>query len=153
MRYKIYGKEISFQYYSSGDGIPTCLDISKVYEELGGKIETETELEFVEYFPDTPYEKTALTNKMPPAHLCEGSGSAIFYQPDGRVDHLAISVYRDTTGHSNMVSHHNLRLQYKIGGEETKQKEKIPNNHIPLEYSVIIEGIVDGKEVFSKEVG
>lgn len=153
MRYKIYGRKVSFKYYSSGDGIPTYLDISKVYQELGGKIEQETELDFEEYFPGTPYEKTALTDKMPPAHLCEGSGSAVFYQPDGRVDHLAISVYRDTTGHSNMGDHHNLRLQYKIGGKETKQKERIQNNHIPLQHSVILEGIVDGKKVFSKEVG
>jgi hypothetical protein len=153
MTYEINGKKAVFQYYGSDDATKTELDITEWYLKLGGTIETDTKIDFVAYFPGTAYAKTALTEKMPDVHLCEGSGSAVFYHSNGQTDHLAISVYRDLTGHNpTLGDHRNLRLQYQFGNNKPGQVEYIPNNHIPLKDSVILKAIYEEEEIFSSEV-
>jgi hypothetical protein len=152
MRIKLYGKKAVFEYGPSTANRLTSLDITEWYQNLGGTIQTETEIEFVPHFPGTPYEKTALTNEMPKTYLCEGSGSAVIYQPDGQIDHLSISIYRDTTGHAltTMGDHYNLFLQYKIGNNNIDQTDKIPNRHLPLENGVVLKGLLDQHEVMRR---
>lgn len=131
----------------------TPLDIKQWYRRLGGKIEPDTKIEFSTYFPRTPYEKTALTDEMPQDYLCRGSLPVHIYQPDGRIDVLALSVYIDTKGHKYkgkpIGDHYNLYLQYEINDQKT-HTDRIPNRHIPLQDSVIIKAVVDGVKV--KEV-
>lgn len=153
MRIKI-GKNIAFfKYGSSGNTELTPFNINEWYKKLGGCISPETELEFVNYFPGTLYEKTALTEHMRQTYLCEGSGSAVIYQPSGQVDYLSISIYRDTT--PNAIStggHHNLFLQYRIGKRKPTHTDKIPGRHLPLHSSVILQGIVDGEILMSETI-
>lgn len=155
MRVKLYKKKAVFRYGSSGAKTLTTLDITEWYRSLGGTIEPDTEIEFVSYFPGSLYDRTALTKKMPPTYLCEGSGSAVIYQPDGRIDHLSISIYRDTTGHAlpTMGDHHNLFLQYKIGENDIDQTNDIPNRHLPLRDSVVIGAFLDEQEIMREVIG
>jgi hypothetical protein len=154
MRLKLYGKKAVFEYGPSSASELTTLDIAEWYQNLGGTIEPDTEIEFVSYFPGTPYEKTAFANKMPETYLCEGSGSAVIHQPDGKIDHLSISIYRDTTGHAltTMGDHYNLFLQYKIGRNNVDQTDEIPNRHLPLGEGVIVRALLDDHETMKKTI-
>ena len=152
MRFKLYKKRATFEYGSLRSIRLTSLDISEWYEKLGGAIEQETDIEFVAYFPGGAYQKTALAQKMPQTYLCEGSGSAVIYQPDGQIDHLSISVYRDTTGHALPVmgDHYNLFMQYKIGENDVDQTNKIPNRHLPVKDKVLIRALLDEREIIKR---
>jgi len=86
---------------------------------------------------------------MPPQYLCEGSGSAIIYNPGVQPDVISISVYRDTSGHLPEGDHHNLFLQYEVGGKKT-HTDKIPNRHIPLKDGVVVKPFVDNIEIKEK---
>jgi len=148
MRCKLCNVEAYFKYGTLGtpDDQLTCLDIKKWYQNLGGQITPDTEIEFATYFPGKPYEKTALTKKMPKDYLCEGSGSAIIYQPDGHSDVISLSVYRDTKGLQLIGDHRNLFLQYEIDGNRS-HTDDIENRHIPLNKSIIIKPFINKSEV------
>jgi hypothetical protein len=148
MRYKLSRVKAYFKYGILGttDDKLTCLDIKQWYQDLGGKITTDTEIEFTTHFPKEPYEKTALTHRMPETYLCEGSGSAIIYQPGGHADAISVSVYRDTKGGQPIGDHHNLFLQYDISGGKNHTDE-IQNRHIPLNQKIILKPYIDSTEV------
>lgn len=148
MRFKLYDVEAVFRYGPLGtsDGKLTCIDIKKCYQNLGGSITPDTEIEFSTYFPGKPYAKTALTDNMPSVYLCEGSGSALIYQADGDKDAISVSVYRDTSGHLPAGDHYNLFLQSEINGKRN-HTDKIDNRHIPVKDGVIIKLFVNEKEI------
>lgn len=151
MKLKLHNRKVTFKYGTLESNQLTTLDIKQWYQNLGGKIDPSTKVEFFSYFPGRPYEKTTLTSKMPPNYLCEGSVWLNFCQPNGQIDVLALSVYRDTKGGQKykgkpIGDHRNLFLQYEIGDKKTHIDE-IPNRHIPLEDGVIIKAIVDDIEV------
>jgi len=154
MEFKLYKKKAVFEYGSSNANELTTLDIAEWYQKLGGKIEPDTEIEFVSYFPGSPYERTALANRMPQTYLCEGSGSAVIHQPGGQVDHLSISIYEDITPRALQMTagHHNLFLQYKIGKNPIDQTNEIPNRHLPLTDNVIIKACLDEQEIMKKVI-
>jgi len=150
MRLKLYDKKVTFRYGSLCAKELTCLDIAQWYQKLGGTIEPSTEIEFHSYFPGSPYTRTALTNKMPPTYLCDGSISCFIYQPNGQTDVISLSAYRDTTRgamDSSIGVHRNMFLQYEIAGLAPNHIDKIPNRHIPLKEDVIIKASVDDTEI------
>jgi len=151
MRYRLIDVEAHFRYGSLGttDGSLTCLDIKKWYQNLGGRITPYTYIEFETYFPGKPYRKTDLTDDMPENYLCEGSGSAVIYRPNGQVDVISVSVYKDIRGDQLAVDHHNLYLQYQINGKKD-HTNKIPNRHIPLQNGVIIKPFINSAEIKEK---
>jgi hypothetical protein len=151
MRYRLCDVTAAFRYgaLDTADNDLTCLDIKKVYQSFGGVITPDTEIDFETYFPAYPYEKTALTEHMPTNYLCEGSGSARIYQPDGKIDVISISVYRDTKGDQPIGDHHNLFLQYEINCEKT-HTVNIENRHILLRDGVVVKPFVDNAEVCEK---
>jgi hypothetical protein len=148
MRYKLNEVQAVFKYGPEGsdDKELACIDIKSCYLNLGGKVSPETEVEFTTFFPGKPYEKTALTEKMPSTYLCEGSGSAIIYNPGSQPDAISVSVYRDTSKHSGMEEHHNIYLQYNVG-TKLDHLNNIPERHIPLSKNVVIKPFIDGEEV------
>lgn len=149
MKIHIYNKKVIFKYgplHTTDDRLST-LDVKEWYERLGGKIRSNTEIDFASFFPGKPYGKTALTSTMPSTYLCEGSIWVNFYQPNGRTHILALSVYRDTSGHCpSMGNHFNLFLQYQIDDKPNHTSE-IPNRHISLKDGVVIKLVVDNEEV------
>ena len=154
MRFRLHNRKLNFEYGDSNTKEMATLDIIEWYHRLGGKIEPDTEIEVSSYFPGSPYEKTALTKKrkMPPTYLCEGSIWLDFCQPNGQIDVLALSVYRDTKGAQKykgkpIGDHRNLFLQYEIDDKKPNHTNKIPNRHIPLEHGVIIKAVVGDIEV------
>jgi hypothetical protein len=151
MRYRLCDVTATFRYgaLDTADNDLTCLDIKKAYQNLGGAITPDTEIDFDTYFPKQPYEKTALAECMPPNYRCEGSRSARIYQPDGKVDVISISVYRDTRGDQPIGDHHNLFLQYEINGKKT-HTDRIENRHIPLRDGVVIKPFIDNAEICEK---
>jgi hypothetical protein len=151
MRYKLRETSATFRYgaLDTANNDLTCLDIKKAYQNLGGVIAPDTEIDFDTYFPEHPYEKTALTENMPLNYRCEGSGSARIYQPDGKVDVISISVYRDARGDQPIGDHHNLFLQYEISGKKA-HTNRIENRHIPLRDGVVIKPFIDNAEVCEK---
>ena len=152
MRFKLSDRRVTFEYGALNVPKLTPLNIIQKYRYFGGKIGPETEVEFSSFFPGSYYERTALTSKMPPAYLCAGSMSSIFYQPNGQVDVLSVSAYRDESGHAPTIgNHHNLYLQYRIDNR-IKHTNKIPNRHIPLSEGVVIRALVDSKEVLRQTI-
>jgi len=74
-----------------------------------------------------------------------GSASVLFYNSDVRVGGMAISVYKDTTGHDpSFGDHHNLYLQWETP-DFTNHTNTIPNRHIKLSDKLTIESLFDGK--------
>ena len=117
---------------------------------LGGAVEPSTEVEFSEWFPGAPYQKTALTGNMPSPYLCEGSISWIIIKPEAETDCLSLSVYRDLRGHDPCLGdHRNIYLQFKIG-DDINHTNKIPNRHIPLSEPLTIRAKVNGEIVIER---
>jgi hypothetical protein len=154
MRFRLDNRKAFFQYGSSSATELTILNINDWYQKLGGTIEDGTEIEFVPCFPGSLYERTALTERMPQAYLCEGSGSAVLYKPGGQVDYLSISIYRDTTPDALSTSgyHHNLFLQYKIGAQDVTHTDHIPNRHLALSNDVVIKGFLDNEQMMNETI-
>ena len=121
--------------FGSSSGISlSIIDVKQKFIDLGGKIKPNTQMGFSSDFPGSGYNKSALTQTavLPPTHLCMGSMSACFIQPEGRIDALSIAVYRDTSGHNSKVGNHfNLHLQWEIEGEVHDSKN-IEHHVIPI---------------------
>lgn len=147
MRLRLDTKKIEFVYSNTGTTDISTIDIVKEFTERGGKITPNTEVEFSRYFPKSDYQKTALTDTMPQSYLCIGSASASFYDGNDYLGAIALSVYKDKTGHDpSFGDHKNLYLQYQTTGK-TNHTNKIDNRHIKLSDKLTIVAQYDGKEI------
>ena len=147
MRLHLGTKKIEFVYTDTGSGAVSTIDVMKEFVNRGGALSPNTEIEFSEYFPNLGYKKTALTNSMPVNYLCMGSMSLSVYEGSNYVGGIALSVYKDTTGHDpKFGDHKNLFLQYETSREKD-HTEKIPNRHIKLTDRLSIEALLNGKQM------
>jgi hypothetical protein len=148
-RFKLSEGRMVLEYSSPTTGT-TSLDVKEEYLRLGGAVEPDTEIEFSEWFPGTPYQNTALTHDMPPQYLCEGSISSIIIKPEAQSDCLSLSVYRDLRGYDPCLGdHRNIYLQSEIGGN-IDHTNKIPKRHIPLSEPLTIRAKVNDKIVIER---
>lgn len=153
MSYKSSKCKVAFKYGALNASKLAEVDVNQFYVAQGGKIEQETQVQFSSYFHGAPYAKTALTSSMGPNYLCMGSINAHYIQPNGDVDVISISVFRDTTQKAKSTSgaHFNTYLQYEINGERN-HTNKIPDRHIPLNDGVLLKAIICGEREVMQEI-
>jgi hypothetical protein len=148
MRMRLGTKRVEFVYNDSRIGAITTIDVVKEFENHGGAISPNTEIEFREYFPGSAYKKTALTNNMPDSYLCMGSMSALFFDGTNRLGGVALSLYKDLSGHDpEFGDHKNIYLQWETP-DSINHSNEIPNRHIKLGDSLTIRSLFDNIEQF-----
>ncbi len=154
--YSLGDKKLLFCWGTCPTDLFGTLDVTQAYVNLGGSLSPRTQVEFSSTFPESTYEKTALTDKMRKTYRCAGSLTAVIFEPGKPSDYMSLSDYFDLTNHApDFGDHHNLYLQHKIGDQKIDHTKKFfdeKDRHIKLNETVYVAAFLGNEKIYEDYV-